>query len=184
MPANTPRGYSYPLYTDVNNLPAHLQDLAQDIDLDVQNRYNLIAAHLEEKVVRLTKTAIQVLATGANANTTWDTEVTDNDNMANLGVNNARIQLQTAGYYLITGYVQFGPAAAGAASVVVTSSGAVSPNSLAASKALDNDKGTGISWTVLHYAPVVPDNIVVVARQNSGGNINIEGGALAATRIA
>ena len=184
MPANTPRGYTYPFYTDLTDFPAQIQDLATDIDTDVQNRYDLIAAALEAQSVRLTKSVSQTIASGVNVNVIWNTEVTDNDAMADLAVDNTRIQIQTPGTYLISGHVQFGGGAAGGVSVVLTSSGAVSPITLGASKALDNDKDTSISWTTLHWSPVTPDNIVVVARQNSGGNISATAGSFTATRVA
>ena len=38
MPANTSRGYSYPLYTDSTDFPTQIQDLATDVDTTRMSR--------------------------------------------------------------------------------------------------------------------------------------------------
>lgn len=184
MSANTPRGYTYPYYTDLANAPSQIQDLATDIDTD----HTVIATDILDAQhapsVNLTKAVIQSIAANTNVTVTWNTEVFDNNSMANLGVDNTRIQLQTPGYYLISGYVQMGVAASGAMSVTLTSSGGVSLNPVAMSRAFDNDKGTGMSWCVLHWAPVTPDNVTVVVRHNGPAAVDVQGASLSATKVA
>ena len=60
MPANTPRGYSYPLYTDtMDGFPAAMQDLATDVDTDMQALVNQVNAAQNRPSVRVTATANQ-----------------------------------------------------------------------------------------------------------------------------
>jgi hypothetical protein len=180
----TTRGYPYPDYSDLTNFPAQLQALATAVDTDVTTVATDIVAALEEPVVRLTKSASQAVANNTNVTLTWGTEVFDTDNMANLGVDATRIQLQTPGAYLISGHVNMAPAAAGGVGVVLTSSAGTSPNPIGISRALDNDKNTNLSWTVLHRTVAVPDNITVFVRQNSGGAINAVSGSFSATKVS
>lgn len=180
----TPRGYIYPTYADPASFPSQMQALATSIDGDRTNLGAAIVAAMEEPSVRLSKSASQSAANNTNVTVTWGTEDFDTNNMANLGVDNTRIQLQTAGAYLLSGHVNMAPAAAGSVAAVLTSSAGTEPNPIGVSKQLDNDKNTNLSWTVLHRTTSTPDNITVFVRQNSGGAINIVSGSFTATKVS
>ena len=61
MPANTPRGYTYPLYTDPADFPAQVQDFAQDVDVDVQALATTVTNALNSPSARVTETANQAI---------------------------------------------------------------------------------------------------------------------------
>ena len=82
MPQNTPRGYSYPCYGDPANFPAQLQDLAQDVDADMQAIISNIgdARNLPPSCKATSVTSVAIAA-GATVQLTFSTEVYDNANM-------------------------------------------------------------------------------------------------------
>ncbi|MHA4774771.1 hypothetical protein L1085_009735 [Streptomyces sp. MSC1_001] len=180
MPLNTPRGYTYPEYPDTQNFPAVMQDLAQDIDTDVQARYNEIADSVEYPSVLIHKTVAQSIPSNTNTLLTFGTEVYDNDNMANLGVSNTQITIQTAGVYIVSGSVTLngnGNATPAAAALIAGIPVGVSHN-------LDNDKSTCLSFTTLHSVTAPPQAITLTVRHNSPAAVNAAVAQLSATRIS
>ena len=107
MPANTPRGYTYPLYTDPANPAAQIQDFAQDVDLDVAAQVASIVTALNRPSAKVSSSTAQVFAPGVPQFVTWATENYDNAAMANLGVNNDRISFTSTGKYLISVEINF-----------------------------------------------------------------------------
>lgn len=85
MPQNTPRGYSYPLYTDAHDFPAAIQDLAQDIDADVAAQLALQTNHLNQPSARVSASAAQAIATNTDVILTWATEEYDNAGLFVIG---------------------------------------------------------------------------------------------------
>ena len=85
MPANTPRGYSYPLYTDPRDFPAQIQDLATDIDTDVAAQVALETNMLDQPSARVSASAALAIATNTDVTLTWATEEYDNGGLFVIG---------------------------------------------------------------------------------------------------
>lgn len=107
MPQNTPRGYTYPNYTDPANFPAQIQDFAQDVDLDVQAQVNRINTAMAAPSARVIATANQAIPSNTPTFVTFATEEYDNAAMGNLGVNNDRLTITSTGIYLVQASVTF-----------------------------------------------------------------------------
>lgn len=107
MPATTPRGYEYPLYSDTQNVPAQLQALAEDIDTDVQGLYNSSAAARNAPTAAVDTAGILATPSGSMTTMTWTAELYDNAGMVNLGVSNTVITIPQTGLYLISGTAVF-----------------------------------------------------------------------------
>lgn len=79
MPQNTPRGYTYPCYSDPTAFPTQMQDLAQDIDLDVQGIIdNIDDARNDPPGARASASANLAIAAGGTTTLTFTTEEYDN----------------------------------------------------------------------------------------------------------
>lgn len=185
MPANTPRGYTYPLYGDVANFPAQIQDFAQDVDLDVEALSDEIAAITgAAPSVRVSATANQSIAVSTDTFATFAVEDYDNNAMGNLGVNNDRITFTTAGIYLVEADVNWTPngnATLNGRKIVLDHStlGEVARDSRRGSQALDTETNV----TTLIEVPAA-SFIRVLCRQNSGAAVNITARSLSATKVA
>lgn len=185
MPANTPRGYTYPLYTDVANFPAQIQDFATDVDTDVAALVARQTAALNRASARVSETANQAVAASTNVYLTFATEEYDNAAMANLGVNNDRLTFTETGIYLVTAEVNF---TSNGNATVLGRSGIFEPN-------LQPDKGhqslrgaqnmdTELSLVILYRVVTVGDFIRVRVRQESGAALNVSARSFSATKVA
>lgn len=117
MPGTTPRGYPYPLYSEANDFPTQLGDLATAIDTDVQtNLVTAVNAGLNQPCVRAADSggAPQSIPTGVLTAVNFPFEVFDNAGMFNPGVSQTDFTIQVSGVYLVMAYITF-PAAAGSA---------------------------------------------------------------------
>lgn len=190
MPLNTPRGYTYPVYGDPTNFPAQLQDLATDVDADVEALDTTITAALNAPSARVESQgpALGPLTVGANTTLTYADELYDNDNMVNLGTNNSVVTINTPGIYLLTGYINLNatPGAAGGVLLRFGSSGALVPEPALASKHLNANVVTRISLTTIHYVPPgsTPQNISLVVFNNALVNITASQWTLAVSRVS
>lgn len=185
MPANTPRGYSYPLYTDPANFPAQLQDLAQDIDVDVEAQADRITAALNAPSCRISATANQLIAVSTTTNATFAVEEYDNAAMANLGVNNDRITFTSTGIYLIHAECNWVPNG----NATVNGRGGIIFANLGQEITWHNLRGAQnadveLSMTTLYQVDTVGDFIVMQLRQNSGGGANVSARSMSATKVA
>lgn len=185
MPANTPRGYTYQLYTDLANPPANLQDFATDVDTDVATLVARQTAALNRASARVSATANQAIAANTDTFATFATEEYDNAAMANLGVNNDRLTFTETGVYLVTAEVNF--ASNGNATVNGRSLKFV-PN-LSSNKGYDSRAGaqnmdTEMTSTMLYQCVTVGDFIRVQVRQESGAALNISARSFSATKVA
>jgi hypothetical protein len=184
MPANTPRGYSYPLYTDPADPQAAIQDLAQDVDTDVAALVARQTAALARASARVSATANQNIPANTNTIVTWATEEYDNAAMANLGVNNDRLTLTETGVYLVTAEINFssnGNATVNGRSIIFQ------PN-LQPSMGKDTRRGaqamdTEMTTTVLYQCVTAGDYIRVEVRQESGAALNISARSFSATKV-
>lgn len=100
------RGYPYPecnkpYVADQANLPLQLHDLAEAVDTDLDIAAAAAAAALNPPGVDLVRTTAQVLTPGQPVSV--DTIRFNNNSMAD--VTNGRLNVNTAGLYLITGSV-------------------------------------------------------------------------------
>ena len=188
MPANTPRGYSYPLYTDtMNGFSAAMQDLATDVDTDMQTLVNQVNAAQNRPSVRVTATANQSIPQNVDTLATFATEAYDNNNMADLATDATRIQLQQAGIYMITARVTFASAspAAFVTMVRLNSSGGLIANPGIMSISGSSTRTTEMTLEQLHIVTTtIPDNITLTVRHSFTANINISARSLCATKVS
>lgn len=102
MPANTPLGISYPLYTDpISSTQAAFQDMATDMDSLVEQLDNRLTTAASRPGVRIVSFTSQVLPPATPTTVTFTGEDFDQGNMADIAVSNTRIQLIERGIYLV-----------------------------------------------------------------------------------
>lgn len=185
MPANTPRGYTYPLYGDAVNFPAQIQDFAQDVDLDVQALVTAQTAALAAPSARVSATANQSIPTGGGGTfVTFATEEYDNAAMANLGVNNDRITFTSTGLYLIHAEINF----ASNGNAVVNGRAMTLFTNLGNEIAWHSGRGaqsmdTELSLTFPYNCTVAGDFTRVRVFQDSGAALNINARSFSATKV-
>lgn len=187
MPANTPRGYSYPLYTDSTDFPTAIQDLATDVDTDMQTLVNQVAAAKNRPSARATATANQSIPQNVDTLATFAVEAYDNLNMIDLATDNTRIQLQQAGIYLLTARVQFAAAspAAFVTMVRLNSSAGLITNPGIMSISGSSTRVTEMTLEQIHYVTTtIPDNITLTVRHSFTAAINISARSIAATKVS
>jgi len=184
MPANTPRGYPYPIYTDVNNFPAQAQSFANAVDADVQAQVNRVTAAMSAASVRLSATANQSIPISTDTFVTFATEEYDNAAMANLGVNNTLVTIPSDGVYLISAEVNFvnnGNATTNGRQVVIFAS----PGNEIAWSNLRGTTAADTELCVPFLARLLTGNTLRVrVRHNSGAAVNISARSFSVTRVA
>lgn len=185
MPANTPRGYTYPTYGDLANFPAEMQDFATDVDTDVAALVARQTAALNRPSARVSASANQSIPQNVDTFLTWAVEEYDNNAMANLGVNNDRISFPQTGIYLVQ------------SEFVFTANGNATVNGRKAMFApgLSSDKGhhslrgsqtqdVEMSIIMLYQVSTPGDFIRVSVRQESGAALNVSVRSFSATKVA
>jgi hypothetical protein len=180
MPQNTPRGYTYPLYTDPANFPAQIQDFATDVDTDVQAQVARINTAFAAPSVRVSATANQSIPNATLTAVTFATEDYDNAAMGNLGVNNDRITFTSTGIYLVQGWVRFAS---------LNANGRYLELELAGTAVARENRASGsdqieLTISYLHQVSVVSTIARLRVVQDSGGALNINNRALTATKVA
>lgn len=168
MPQNTSRGYTYPLYGDANNFPAQIQELATDIDGDMQTLYNRIAAAKNQPACDVWGSAVQAVAAASTGTAAiYDLEQYDNDSMVNLGVSNTTVTFTETGIYIVTGRVSFSSNGNGNGRQISFTTSGVLGN--AARKTVQGETGRGVALnlTAILFA-TAGDTMVMAMRQNSG----------------
>lgn len=187
MPANTPRGYTYPLYTDPADFPAQIQDFAQDVDTDVQAQVNSINGALNRPSVRVSATANQSITQNVATFATFAVEDYDNAAMGNLGVNNDRITFTSSGLYLVAASVIFAPnghATVGGRSVTLVSSVAGPPEIAVSTTRGSATNHSEVNVTYLHWVPAAAEFLRVRVLQDTGAALNINARSLSVTKVA
>lgn len=185
MPQNTPRGYTYPLYTDVNNFPAQIQDLATDIDTDIDALWDRVVAGYNQPACRVRSTGInQAIAANTDVTATYAEELYDNANMVDLGVSNTTINIVQTGLYIATGRVTFlsnGNATINARQVSLVSSGSLG---IVGRRSVQGDQNvaTAVSLTIAFWA-AGGTTFTMVQRQNSGASLNSSTRQLMVARV-
>lgn len=182
MPANTPRGYPYPLYTDPADFPAQSQAFATAVDTDVQAQVASTADALYSPSAWVSASANQAIGSATATLLTFATEDYDNAAMANLGVNNERLTITETGFYLVSAWVLFAASgASGGRRMVLTSSatGDIAWDSRIGS----TTEIVEISITSGVYA-TAGTFIRVVVEQTTLGSVNAQNRGLTATKVA
>lgn len=108
MTMNTPRGYTYPCYSDPTDFPAQIQDLATDIDGDVQGILTNIgdARNTPPSVKAETTGAATAIGAGLLVTLTFTTQVYDNAAM--FVPPSPNITIPVEGLYLVSYRCTFG----------------------------------------------------------------------------
>lgn len=184
MPANTPRGYTYPVYGDPANPPAQIQDFAQDGDTDVAALAARRTAALNRPSARVSATTNQSIPANTMTFVTWVTEEYDNAAIANLGVNNDRLTFTQAGWWLVAAEVNW--SSNGNATVngrlgilVPNLSSVVCHHTLRGAQNMD----TEMSLIMLYRCVTVGDFVRLQVRQESGAALNISARSFSVTKV-
>lgn len=184
MPATTPRGYPYPLYTDLNNFPAQLQSLATAVDTDIDSLYDRLAAGNAQPSAIVESVGInQSVANNTDVTATFATEVYDNAAMVDLGVSNTNINIVSTGIYLAVARVTFLANATGSRQLSIVSSGALG---VIARRTNFTDSSGGVSVVqamTASFSAVSGTTVTLVQRQNSGAALNSSIRMLAVSRV-
>lgn len=175
MPENTSRGYTYPVFTDLNGFPAQIQDLATDIDGDMQSLVNRIASGYNFPAVSVQASGVnQSVANNTDVTASYDTELYDNAGMFNAGVSATNVNIVATGLYVAIGRSTFANSAASPSgrSIRLVSSGVTG---VIARKSINGNSGLAATTTVhivaLFHA-VSGTTVTMVQRQNTGAAIN------------
>lgn len=185
MPANTPRGFPYPLYTDPANFPTQSQNFANAVDADVQAQVNAINTALAAPSGRAEATANQNIPASTPTFVTFATEAYDNAAMVNLGVNNDRITFTSTGVYLVEAQVNF----ASNGNATVRGRRAELVQNLATVTALNTIPGiqtlaVEMSLTGLFRVVTIGDFIRLRVTQDSGAALNIDARSISAMKVS
>lgn len=177
MPENTSRGYTYPTYGDLmENFPAQIQDLATDIDTDMDTLFDRVVAGYNQAACRVRSSLInQAIPVNTDVTATYAEELYDNAGMVNLGVSNTIINITQTGLYVACGRATFQPngnATVNSRQIAIISSGALGT---VGRKCLEADTtlavATAVQLTVLFWA-AAGTTLTMVQRQNSGASLN------------
>lgn len=185
MPANTPRGYPYPLYTDPANFPTQSQNFANAVDVDVAAQVTAINTAQAAPSCRVSASANQAVAANTLVIVTWAVEEFDNAAMGNLGVNNDRITFTSTGVYLIEAQINM---ASNGNATVNARHGEIFTN-LGGSVGFNSEpgiQGTAVEWacTTMYRVATVGDFVRVRVFQNSGAALNIDARSFSATKVS
>lgn len=185
MPQNTSRGYTYQLYTDLASFPAQIQDLATDIDTDMDGlfdrvtlAYNMAACHVNASLTN------QSIAVSTDVVATFTTELYDNTGMFDIGVSNTTLTFTQTGLYIATARATFQPngnATINARQVQLTTTGSLG---IVGRKSITGDQNvaTAVQLTVIFFASS-GDTIQMIQRQNSGAALNTSTRTLQVARV-
>lgn len=170
MPGTTPRGYPYPLYSEANDAPAQIQDLAEAIDTDVQtNLVDNVDDGLNQPSVRVVSNTVQAAPTATDVILTYNIETYDNAGWFNAGVSTTDFTVPATGMYLVSTSVVFASNGTGGRMLSVWVNGAF----------LYGKTIAGVSYDITqmpmtNLVPLTAGDVVTIrARQNSGVSVNI-----------
>lgn len=173
MPANTPRGISYPLFTDpVNSLQPSIQDMATDLDTLVQQLVTRLTA--PRPAGRMSATANQTLTPFVANTLTYSTEDFDVGSMIDIPTNNTRIRITAQGIYLVGGHIVVTDPAAGdwglRMDILNSANGDIRRASLKGSNSGGGEPtGTYLNAAMLTYVDgVTPADITIQITTTSG----------------
>lgn len=173
MPQNTSRGYTYPLYGDPVNFPAQIQDLATDIDTDMDLLWDRVTSGYNQAACRARGTAAQAIAANTDVAANYAEEMYDNAGMINLGTSTTTISVTQTGLYIASARVNFnsnGNATVNARQIALVSSGTLGT---VGRKSFQGHQSvlTAITMVVLFWA-ASGTTLQMIMRQNSGASLN------------
>lgn len=172
----------YPLYGDVADPAGQIQDLAEDVNGDLVTLQTALSAVQVKLRGQISRTGSVSVPNATPTNLTFDTEDFDNDNMANLGVNNQILTVNTAGVYLVIGRVEWASNGTGERQVtLVKSTGTATIGSFREPGATGST--TRQESIMLAYMPV-GTQVRLQVLQTSGGALNAADFILTAVRLA
>lgn len=189
MPGMTTRGYPYPLYSDPMDPAQDLQDLAEAVDTDLDALWDRLLAGYNQPGVYLRGTGNQAIANNTDVTATYNAEVYDNGNMADLGVSTTNVNIVETGVHIAMGRVSWaanGAALTGARQISLVSSGALgvlARRSVAADTGALAPAGTTATAIVTSFWAASGTTVTMVQRQNSGAVIQSATRTLAVARI-
>lgn len=186
MPANTPRGYTYPLYPDAQNFPAQIQDLATDIDTDIQAIEDLGTLAFDRPMARAQDPGNLALVANVTTAVPFSIQSYDTAAIYNPGTP-LLMTLPEDGIYHVSIAMEFlanGNATVGGRAVFMTSSGAITPVVARESKAGNQTRNTSIDLSTLYMAAAGGETIMCFARHSSGANVNLAQRWISVTKIA
>lgn len=185
MPQNTPRGYTYPLYTDANSFPAQIQDMATDIDTDMDSLWDRVVLAYNQPACRVRASGInQAVAANTDVTATYAEEVYDNAGMFNIGVSTSIVNIVSTGLYIASARVSFlsnGNATVGGRQISIVSSGSLG---IVGRRSHDGAQNiaTAVAMTVAFWA-ASGTTLTIVQRQNSGASVNTSTRQLMVARV-
>lgn len=189
MPANTPRGYSYPLYTDPRDFPAQMEDLARDIDTDVAAQLALQTNMLDQPSARVSANTAQAVASNTDVTVTWATEEFDNAGLWVIG-SPTIFTVNELGIYWIHAWAEFSSNADSTTSgalLRIVSSAFGTRASHGPRRGIDatpDSIAIQVHVSTLHEITVVGETISVVARHNLPVGSQVVNRAFSITKIS
>lgn len=181
MPGTTPRGYDYPLYGETQDFPAQIQELAEDIDADVQSLYDANTDARNAPTAALGLLApFQVIPSGSITTVQFDFIQYDNASMATLPSNIAIVE---TGLYVVTAGLTFLGAATGGQAMLMRSVGGLVPDIATVTKAPSASVNTLLSAVALTRC-IAGETVTLAALQNSGSGTVLQGAQLEVTKVA
>lgn len=189
MPANTPRGYSYPLYTDPRDFPAQMQDLAQDIDLDVAAQLALQTNHLDQPSARVSASAALAIASNTDVTLTWATEEYDNAGLFVIG-SPTIMTFNELGIYWIEAWAEFSgntDSTTSGCMLRIVSSAFGTRAAHGPRRGIDatpDSIAVQVNVSTLHEITVVGETISIVGRHNLPVASQVTNRAFTATKIS
>lgn len=160
------RGYTYPQSTDNTQIWTHIQQLAEDVDVDVE----AIAVRTVEKPLCIVRKSTVTSVDNNGEVLTWDTEDTDLSGLHSTSSNTSRITPNVAGWYRISATIHWAANATGRRATAVSKNG-----SIAAYGQISPGSSVGTTSTVITrtlQANGTTDYFEVFAYQDSGGALN------------
>lgn len=189
MSLNTPRGYTYPVYGDATDFPAQIQDLAQDIDTDMQSLFNRVTAMYNQPAARADGSSVQAVANNTNVTAVYDTETYDNSTIINLGTSTSQLTIPSNGIYIAVGsaaWANNGNPSSGACQIsIVSSTGplTVAARSMSADFPVGTAQPTFSNVTVI-FSAVAASTVTMVLRQSTGASMNTTSRQLVLAKIS
>lgn len=186
MPANTPRGYTYPLFTDTQNFPADIQELAEDIDLDIQTITDLGGTAFDRVLARARATTAQAIAANTTVAIQFVSEDFDYGGLWTPGAPTVFTFPET-GIYHIALSVEFlfnGNATVGGRSVLMTSTSLIHPTVARESKLGHQNRNTSVELSSLYMCVTAPETLSLFVRHNSGASVTLGDRLCSVTKVS
>lgn len=177
----SPWNLRYPLYTESTDAATQIQNLANDINTALGTVTTSVNNAVSKKRAQITRTVNQSIPNAVFTNFTFVSEQFDNDNMANLGVDNAALTVVTAGLYWLGARSNWNPNTTGDRAIRFTVNGLVPVTQR------DETNATGTETTNQSMSALIYCNVADVIRlqgfQSSGGALNNGLAELSAVRM-